>query len=118
MKVVSMLGVTLDMSKYIAENEDMVALGNASMNARGDIVDKNGNILKKREEIAADYYKNNPNAVRQVGVKNLEKEVFKTPAEVMKDLQAQQAASAAPATEAVDTPAKSSGKKRKIVDSE
>jgi hypothetical protein len=115
MKVVSMLGVTLDMGKYIAENEEMVALGNANMNARGDIVDKNGNVIKKREDIAAEYYNNNPNAVRQVGVKNLEKEVFKTPAEMVKELQAQQQAETPSAPAASPKPA---AKKRKIVDSE
>ena len=72
----------LDMARLMAQNSHQVALGNASMNARGDIVGAGGKVIKPREEIARDYHRNNPKAVRQVSLRNLRNEVV-TPAEAM-----------------------------------
>lgn len=38
MKVASMLGKEVDMASLMARNPNTIAIGNASMNARGDIV--------------------------------------------------------------------------------
>ena len=83
MKVVSMRGEVLDMGRLIAKNEKTVALGNASMNARGDIVGPGGKIIKRREQVATEYYAANPKAVKQVALRDISKEVFASPAEAV-----------------------------------
>jgi hypothetical protein len=59
----SMQGKEVDMEKLMTQNELMPAVGNVSVNARGDELGQGGKIIKKREEIVAEYYENNPNAV-------------------------------------------------------
>lgn len=58
----SMQGKEVDMEKLMTQNELMPAVGNISVNARGDELGQGGKIIKKREEIMAEYYENNPNA--------------------------------------------------------
>jgi hypothetical protein len=85
MKVKTMRGKPLDMARLMAQNQYKIALGNASMNARGDIVE-GGKVVKPREEIARDYHRNNPKAVKQVALRNisdLSEEVFMTPVEAL-----------------------------------
>lgn len=86
MKVVSMRGEVLDMGRMIAQNEKTVALGNASMNARGDIVGPGGKIIKRREQVATEYYAANPKAVKQVALRDISKEVFASPAEAVETI--------------------------------
>lgn len=81
MKVKTMRGELIDMSLLVAKNENAIALGNASMNARGDIIGPNGEVLKARSMVAQDYYAANPKAVKQVALRNLSAEVFVSPAE-------------------------------------
>jgi hypothetical protein len=79
----SMRGVAIDMDAMRASNEEARAVGNASMNARGDIIGPNGKIEIRREQIARDYYKNNPMAAKQVSLKPAMPDVFLTPEEAM-----------------------------------
>ena len=58
------LGREIDIQQLALTNEKMVALGNANLNARGDQVDARGKVIKKREELAQEYYRTNPKAVR------------------------------------------------------
>ena len=58
------LGKEIDIQQLSLLNERTVALGNANLNARGDQVDAHGRIIKKREELAQEYYRSNPKAVR------------------------------------------------------
>ena len=44
-------------------NELTPAVGNAKVNARGDELGPGGKIIKKREEVLADYYRDNPTKV-------------------------------------------------------
>lgn len=97
MKVVSMRGEVLDMGRLIAKNEKTVALGNASMNARGDIVGPGGKIIKRREQVATEYYAANPKAVKQVALRDISKEVFASPAEAVSAITETAKASTAPA---------------------
>jgi len=83
MKVRTMRGKMIDMMALAAANPNAVALGNASMNARGDIVNRHGKVIKKKEAIAAEYHQSNPQAVKSVGLKNLTSEMFQTPAEAV-----------------------------------
>lgn len=59
----TMQGREVDIEALKARNELTLAVGNGEMNARGDKVGKGGKIVKKREEVVAEYYDDNPNAV-------------------------------------------------------
>ena len=57
----SMQGRPVDMEKLMGQNELMPAIGNVRVNARGDELGPGGTIIRKREEVIAEYYENNPN---------------------------------------------------------
>jgi hypothetical protein len=83
MKITTMQGKTLDIGAIMAQNETAIALGNASMNARGDIVGPGGAIIRRKEQVAQEYHKSNPNAVKTVSLKDLQADVFMTPADAV-----------------------------------
>ena len=56
-------GKIIDMDAMVLQNETTLAVGNNPVNARGDEIGPNGEIVKTKNEIAADYYATNPNAV-------------------------------------------------------
>jgi hypothetical protein len=58
-----MQGKEVDMDKLMRQNELMPAIGNVKVNARGDELGPGGRIIRKREEIIAEYYENNPKAI-------------------------------------------------------
>lgn len=60
----TMQGREIDMDQLLAKNELMPAVGNVSMNARGDELGAGGKIVKKREDQVAAYYENNPAAIQ------------------------------------------------------
>lgn len=60
----SMQGKLVDMELLGQKHELAPAIGNIRVNARGDEIGPNGTIIRKREDIMAEYYENNPNAVR------------------------------------------------------
>ena len=60
----SMQGKIVDMDLLTQKNELAPAVGNVRVNARGDELGAGGKIIRKREEIMAEYYENNPNAVK------------------------------------------------------
>ena len=62
----SMQGKMIDMDKLISQNELTPAVGNAKVNARGDVLGAGGKIVKKREDIMAEYYETNPKARARV----------------------------------------------------
>ena len=76
---VSMRGRTIDMDAMRAANEESRAIGNAKMNARGDVLGQGGQIEVRREQIARDYYNRNPGAATQVSLKPAVPDVFETP---------------------------------------
>lgn len=53
----SMRGKQIDMDMLRKKNELTPAVGNARVNARGDVLGKGGKIVKKREEVMQEYYK-------------------------------------------------------------
>jgi hypothetical protein len=59
----SMQGKQIDMEKLQLRNELSPAIGNMKVNARGDELGTGGKIVRTREQILQDYYKNNPRAV-------------------------------------------------------
>lgn len=58
----TMRGREIDLDKIMRENELMPAIGNMKVNARGDELGPGGVIIRKREDIVAEYYEDNPNA--------------------------------------------------------
>lgn len=56
----TMQGKVIDMDKLMRQNELIPAVGNMSVNARGDEIDANGTIIRKREEIVHAYYEGHP----------------------------------------------------------
>jgi hypothetical protein len=65
----SMRGREIDMEKLTIRNELLPAVGNLKVNARGDQLGPGGKIVKTKEELLQDYYKNNPRAVQDEVVK-------------------------------------------------
>jgi hypothetical protein len=61
----SMRGKEIDMEKLGLMNELIPAVGNLNVNARGDELGPGGKIVRTREQILEDYYKNNPRAVKE-----------------------------------------------------
>ena len=59
----SMQGKQIDMEKLQMRNELLPAIGNMKVNARGDELGAGGKIIRTREQILQDYYKNNPRAI-------------------------------------------------------
>jgi ribosomal protein L39E len=63
----TMQGRVVDMEKLMRQNELVPAVGNMKTNARGDQLGPGGKIIKKREEIVAEYYEANPKAAPRKG---------------------------------------------------
>ncbi len=61
----SMQGKEIDMEKLSIRHELTPAVGNMKVNARGDELGPNGEIVRTREQILQDYYKENPRAVSE-----------------------------------------------------
>jgi len=56
-------GKEVDMDKIVRQHELAPAVGNVRVNARGDELGQGGKIVKKREDVMAEYYENNPKAI-------------------------------------------------------
>lgn len=61
----SMKGKEIDMEKLSLKNELLPAVGNARVNARGDEIGAGGKIIRTKEQILQDYYKQNPRAAKE-----------------------------------------------------
>jgi hypothetical protein len=59
----SVRGKEIDMEKLSLKHETTPAVGNLRVNARGDELGPGGKIVRTREQVLADYYKNNPRAI-------------------------------------------------------
>jgi len=55
----SFRGQQVDMDKLVLTNQQSIAIGNANMNARGDIIGKGGKIIKTREEQNKEFHEAN-----------------------------------------------------------
>ena len=56
----TMQGKVIDLEKLMRENELLPAVGNMRVNARGDEIGPGGKIIRTREQIPAEYYRDNP----------------------------------------------------------
>ncbi len=71
-------GSIINFDELARLNPDIVAIGNAHLNARGDQLGKGGKVIRKVSDIpehqrptpGAAYNEDNPNAVRQVSIKS------------------------------------------------
>jgi hypothetical protein len=61
----SMRGREVDLERLNMVHETTPAVGNAKVNARGDELGPGGIVKRTREQVLADYYAQNPNAVRE-----------------------------------------------------
>lgn len=61
----SMQGKVVDMEKLSIKHELTPAVGNMKVNARGDEIGDNGKIIRTREDILKDYYKDNARAIEE-----------------------------------------------------
>ena len=55
-------GKVIDFDSLIAQNQDEPAMGNMKVNAKGDVIGRNGEIVQKAEDRVRAYYEDNPNA--------------------------------------------------------
>jgi len=62
-------GKQVDLDLLISRNELTPAVGNAKVNARGDMLGPGGKIIRKREDVLKDYYKSHPGMRNEVVVK-------------------------------------------------
>ena len=67
--VKSIKGKEIDMEAMQEANATTIALGNANMNARGDLIGRGGKILKTKEKLANEYHiMNSANTVRNAPI--------------------------------------------------
>jgi hypothetical protein len=76
------MGRTINMEILRSQHADMRARGNASMNARGDVLDENGKIRVSRDQIVQAYNLNRANN-SPVSLKNRAIENAETPAQAV-----------------------------------
>ena len=77
MRVTSMKGQAVDLGRYLAQNENAIAIGNGQMNSRGDQLGRGGAIVKSRDETSREYYEGRGDkTVHKVAVNRLSDEVF------------------------------------------
>jgi hypothetical protein len=50
------MGKTIDMGSMVLANENVRAIGNQKVNAKGDIIDSNNNVVKSRQQQLAEQY--------------------------------------------------------------
>ena len=110
-----MRGKQLDMGAMMAQNAHKRAVGNANMNARGDIIDKAGKVVKAREQIAMEYHDKNPQQVKTVGLKALAGELLTPEAAVAQQRQKMREAEAAKAA-GTPEPQQAPKRQRKLLD--
>lgn len=56
----TMRGKEIDLDKIMLQNETMPAIGNMKVNARGDELGPGGKIIKRKDDVMAEYYDDNP----------------------------------------------------------
>lgn len=64
----SIKGKEVNIEGLRIKNQYATAIGNARLNARGDLLGKNGKIVKTREQLAQEYNTKNTNAAKNVPI--------------------------------------------------
>jgi len=60
------LGRSVDMDTIRLANEEILAVGNMSVNARGDEIGPGGEIVRSRNQVMAEYYQTDPDGPAKV----------------------------------------------------
>lgn len=72
------MGKNLDIDQLRLSNEEVIAVGNMKVNARGDELGPGGEVLRSRNQVMNDYYKLNTPVVNPAPIQSVdEAEVFK-----------------------------------------
>ena len=79
-----MQGREIDLDQLRARNETTLAVGNVRVNARGDEIGPGGQIIRKREEVMAEYHAVHPDAVQGRAPNKTETKVQPAPVPVTK----------------------------------
>lgn len=111
MKITTAKGHELDIARIMAQNDKAIAVGNAGMNARGDILGAGGTITMRKEQLAMQSH-NTERTVKTISLKELGPDDFMSPTEAMEKLTKHAAELAK------DEPKSQKSNKGKIVDSE
>jgi len=82
----SMRGTIVDMEALRTKHATSPAIGNAKMNARGDVIAKDGSVLVSRDKIVQAYYASNPQGVKHASLKQTTAETFETPQQAVERL--------------------------------
>ena len=63
-------GRVIDMSAIARQHEQERAVSNVPINAKGDVIDNRGKVVKTREQVKKEYYKDTvPGAIEEVSIK-------------------------------------------------
>jgi len=81
-------GRKIDMGALAAANAEKIAVGNAKMNARGDLLAKNGVVLRTQEQVEAEWRKNQQQQNDLIGISPDIRAPFQSDKFQMKPLQA------------------------------
>lgn len=77
-------GTMLDYEALMAQNENATAIGNMSVNARGDILGAGGQIVKTRNQVIQEYHQSVAKTQQSISITSVsEEEFFQTPAQIM-----------------------------------
>lgn len=74
----TMQGRMIDIDKLRAQNETVPAVGNMSVNARGDVLGTGGKVVKAKEQVMKEYYQT-PKGVAQDTPSRPQSQVNPTP---------------------------------------
>lgn len=119
-KHISMRGEVIDMNRLRAVNAGTPALGNASLNARGDIIGRGGIVLKTQEQIEAEWEANRKARAESVKTADIKSEamIAPTPQPVQKKQLAADDQSFDPMPSTPAPAQKSTTPRRKIIESD
>ena len=75
----TMQGRMIDIEKLRSSNENIRAVGNMNVNARGDILGRGGRIIKPKEQVMREYYEQPKGRVSDVPTKRIVRTPQKQP---------------------------------------
>lgn len=85
-------GMSIDYEVLMAQNETATAIGNMSVNARGDVLGAGGHIVKTRNQVIQEYHQTVAKTQQSVSISTIpEEEFFQTPAQIMEKLKEEKA---------------------------
>jgi hypothetical protein len=106
-------GKVIDMDAMVMKNEQTLAVGNNPVNARGDEIGPNGEVVKSKNDAVSDYYAANPNAVaKNATVGHITEDRISSEEKAPKSVSAAMSVDETPSPEVSSSPKKASSKKK------